>query len=229
MSADGALALAVTGSNLTGDLPFSAALRRGHGAVHVAPAAPVPPGTRTDLAAMCAELCLAHGATPQQLDTVLVDVGPGSYTGLRVAITFVRFLVAFGGARAEAVDSLALLAHRGTANAAVRTNRVRALLDARRGRWHTALYGVEGERLRELEAPAAVEPAVVQQRLVDGDVLVVPAALRTVVAATASADVELVVATGLHAGELFHPGLPRCAASVDALEPRYLMGSYADG
>ena len=119
--------LAVTGSNLCNDAPFSVALEL-DGAVT---SAAVPAGERGDLARLCDELCRARGLQPAQLRRVVLDVGPGSYTGLRVAVTFVRLLQQFGDIQVEGVCSLAALARLAVQGDA---GRVRTVLDARRGR-----------------------------------------------------------------------------------------------
>jgi tRNA threonylcarbamoyl adenosine modification protein YeaZ len=223
-AADGVTTLAVSGSNVSGDVPFSAALRLADGAVDVRR---TPAGGRGDLARLCAELCRDRGVRPQDLGRVLVDVGPGSYTGLRVAVTFVRFLQAFGPAAGKPevgrVDSLAtmalLAADRG------RTGRVRALLDARRGRLHTALYDLDGARLVEVEAAVAVATAAVLAAIAPGETIVLPAPLAGQLQALGDHH-ELLVARDVTADWLFRAPFTRAAAAD--LEPRYLMASYAD-
>jgi tRNA threonylcarbamoyladenosine biosynthesis protein TsaB len=99
-------ALAISGSNVTGDAPFSCALRRGGEVDEVRS----PAGERGDLATLVRDLCAAHGVRPDQLAELRIDIGPGSYTGLRVAVTFARFLQRFGELRVLVIDSLSLLA-----------------------------------------------------------------------------------------------------------------------
>ncbi|MEZ6037370.1 MAG: tRNA (adenosine(37)-N6)-threonylcarbamoyltransferase complex dimerization subunit type 1 TsaB [Planctomycetota bacterium] len=218
------IALAVTGSNLCGDRPFSAALRRADGAIATAHS---PAGERGDLAVLCRELCRDAGVAPEQLRHVVVDVGPGSYTGLRVAVTFVRFLQRFGDCSVEAVDSLALLAHHVVGSRGDAAS-VRVLLDARRGRYHAARFAVTGGTLRELEAAAAVETDAALAAIAAEDVVVAPAPLLTQLGPLLhQRSAAGVVAAGLGAEALFAAGLPRRAATVDDLEPRYLMASYA--
>jgi hypothetical protein len=81
-------------------------------------------------------------------------------------------------------------------------------------------------------APAG-EPSVVPIEqatagLRAGDLLVAPAALASgLAAAAARAGAELRPAAAAHAGHLFAPALRLAAVAADALEPLYLMGSYA--
>lgn len=213
--------LAVTGSNLVGGVPFAAALQLGDD-VHERLS---PPGERGDLARLCAELCAAHGLAPAAIRRMVVDVGPGSYTGLRVALTFVRFLQAFAAVEVLAVDSLAVLAMVGHRERPA--GRLRPLLDARRGRVHTACYEFAGVELREREAPAALPTADALARITADDRIVAPAALLAALGAAVPQG-RAVAAPDVTAADLLVAGLPHAVAGAADLEPRYLMGSYAD-
>ncbi|MFN9707148.1 MAG: hypothetical protein ACK595_20325, partial [Planctomycetota bacterium] len=158
---------------------------------------------------------------------VRVDVGPGSYTGLRVALTFVRCLQRFGGVAVEAVDSLALLAARAAAPG-VAARRVHAVLDARRERVHAQAFAV-GAAVRALAPAAAVSVAVAAAAVGPGELVVVPACLPPALrAAFADRGAEVLAVAGVVAAERLAPGVPFAAAGFADLEPRYLMGSYAE-
>ena len=216
--------LAVSGSNLTGDVPFSAALLTKQGiAVLNSPA-----GERGDLARLCHTLCEQQGLTPAQIEQVVVDVGPGSSTGLRVAITFVRFLQAFGAIPVQAVESLALLSHYACGDAKDGVI-VRPMLDARRGRYHTARYEYRAGQLLEREAASATDTEQVLNSLQPGELVVLPPALAEQLAdAMRERQAEVLVARELSAAALFANGLPSFAAKAEDLEPRYLMATYAE-
>jgi tRNA threonylcarbamoyladenosine biosynthesis protein TsaB len=218
------VALAVCGSNLTGDVPFSCALRLPDRVV----AARSAPGQRGDLAALVQQLCAHAGIAPDAIAEVRTDVGPGSYTGLRVAVTFVRVLQQFGGASVQAVDSLALLAARAARGNAA-TMRVRALLDARRDRVHVQAFALANGTVRPAARAAAVPLAQVLAELAPGDLVVVPEALPApLLDALAAAGASLRRERELLAAELFALGLPFAPATAAELEPRYLMASYAE-
>lgn len=74
---------------------------------------PLPQGTRGSDGIMHAigSLCGEHGIRPGDIGTVLVSVGPGGYTALRIATTTAKMLAATLGARLIAVPS-ALVAAR---------------------------------------------------------------------------------------------------------------------
>lgn len=225
MTADGTgerPALALSGSNVTGDTPFSCALRLA-GVVHEALS---PQGQRGDLATLAALLCDAHGVQPADVGELRLDLGPGSYTGLRVAVTFVRFLQRFGDVRVLATDSLSLLAT--AALPAAAGSRLRPLLDARRERFHAALLVAEPV-LRVVEPPAALPFADVLARAGVGDTFVLPAAVEAAHGAALRATGAAVhVAALVTAAALFRPELSLEPATSAQLEPKYLMASYAE-
>lgn len=214
--------LALCGSNLTGDVPFSCALRV-DGRLFVAQS---PAGQRGDLPTLVRTVCEQAAITPGDLGAIRLDVGPGSYTGLRVAVTFVRVLQQFGGVVVQAIDSLALLAARAAADS---RRDVRALLDARRDRVHVQSFVVGGGSVVATSSPAAVPLASVLTSQPPGGLVVVPANLPPSLAEPLrAAGATLQTATGLVAAEMFAAGLPFAPADAAALEPRYLMASYAE-
>ncbi|MBL8751316.1 MAG: hypothetical protein JNK78_19320 [Planctomycetes bacterium] len=217
--------LAVSGSNLTGDVPFSCALSIGGRIVETAS----PAGERGDLATLVAAVCAREGLRSADVRRVRIDVGPGSYTGLRVAITFVRSLLHFGGVVVEAIDSLAMLADTAPLQLSG-ARRIRPVLDARRERLHSAAFRrTAGGVLAVDELPRAVPVAEIVASTKAGDLFVVPANLPVdLQRALSPAGVETAIARGVTAARLFSPGLAfeRCTAAQ--LEPRYLMASYAE-
>lgn len=213
--------LSMSGANLCGDLPFSVALQCGE-RLFVAAS---PAGERGDLAGLVAEVTAQAGLRPDQLTGLRVDLGPGSYTGLRVAITFVRFLQRFGDLPVQACCSLALLAARARPGP-----RIRVVLDARRDRFHTACFAAVGDTpMQVLEAPAAVPLATLLSAVHPGELCLLPHALEPVLGpALREGGATVRTERELHARELFGPGLPLFAATTAELEPRYLMASYAE-
>jgi tRNA threonylcarbamoyladenosine biosynthesis protein TsaB len=216
--------LALCGSNLAGDLPFSCALRWPDGRRESAMS---PPTARGDLIGLVAALCERHGVAPAAVQRLRLDLGPGSYTGLRVAVTFVRHLLQFGGAKAIVVDSLALLAARARATVA---GRHVALLDARRGRLHCGVFTRDAGGAWQAAVPASaiLQPSL-DTLLQAGDHVVLPVALRPqlqpLLDARALAVTEV---AAVRAEELFAADLPFASVAAADLLPRYLMASYAE-
>jgi tRNA threonylcarbamoyladenosine biosynthesis protein TsaB len=83
----------------------------------------------------------AAGAIARELGAIVVGLGPGSFTGLRVALATVKGLAYGSGAAVYGVSSLALLA------AGAGTGIVAPLVDARRGELFCALYEVREDGL----------------------------------------------------------------------------------
>lgn len=217
-------ALALCGSNLGGDVPFSCALALPGGIT----TAQSPAGARGDLAGLADGLCRAAGVRPMDLRELRLDLGPGSYTGLRVAVTFVRFLQQFGATPALATDSLLLLADSTAPTANGR--RLRPLLDARRDRFHVGTLQHTGGTLQHLAPPVAVPLETALAGLAAGDLVITTADLATRLgAAIAAAGASVTTFRTPTAEALFAPGLPLRACQPAELEPRYLMGSYAEG
>lgn len=89
------------------------------------------------------------GASPGEVDRVVVGAGPGSFTGVRIAASLAKGLCAGTGARLAAYSGLAAVAA-GTGA----SGPVCSLLDARREEVYAAGWGAAPAR------PAVLEPTV---------------------------------------------------------------------
>lgn len=89
-----------------------------------------------------------------------VSTGPGSFTGLRVGIAFVKGLAMATGKPAAGFSSLDLLAR----NLASASLPVCPMLDARKGEVYTALYDCRDEP-RLIEEACVISPAAFLERL----------------------------------------------------------------
>ncbi len=129
----GSVALA-QGPNLLGQTTFSAPLR--HSA---------------ELFPAITDLLNRSGHRPSDLHEVYLSIGPGSFTGLRIAVTTAKAMHLAQGVRIVTVDSLDAIAANvkdATPQAAFQPNsqdsyrppRLVAVLDAKRGQFYTALY-----------------------------------------------------------------------------------------
>lgn len=118
------------------------------------------------------------GWSPNDLDAVVVDVGPGLYTGIRVGLATAQGLAAAFGIPiipALSVDALGLEAKTGH-------RMIWAVVDARRGEFAVARYrpvpgGVVRESLTELMTPdelRATMESTADDSLVVGDVSELP-------------------------------------------------------
>jgi tRNA threonylcarbamoyladenosine biosynthesis protein TsaB len=108
-------------------------------------------------------LLVSNHLAPARVDRLAVVVGPGSFTGLRIGLAFVKGFHAARGADVVPIDSLRLLARPLLATHA----RVCSLIDARRAQVYAAVYARAGDAERAVDpaaarvlvAPCALDPA----------------------------------------------------------------------
>ncbi len=134
-----------------------------HGSVAVAQGArllemrTLPAGNRhaTELMPAIRDLTAQHGWRPEQIDELYLSLGPGSFTGLRIAVAIARALHQAIGCRLVGVPTLDVIAENAPMSFAV----VVPILDAKRGQVFSARYRRSAEGLSRLTEPALVEPA----------------------------------------------------------------------
>jgi tRNA threonylcarbamoyladenosine biosynthesis protein TsaB len=115
------------------------------------------------LAPAAARLLSKHGVEPSGLDAVVVDVGPGLFTGLRVGIAFAKGLSVATRCDLFVVSSTETLA--AAAFEAGATGVVLAVVDARRGEVFAARYDVGSLGPTALDDVAVLDPGVLAERL----------------------------------------------------------------
>jgi tRNA threonylcarbamoyladenosine biosynthesis protein TsaB len=105
---------------------------------------PLPHGSRptASLLPAIAGLCRQLGWQPRTIGRICVDIGPGSYTGLRVGLTCAKTLAFAGGASVSAVRSLDVTAAAVPPDAA----NLEIAFDAARGQVFAARYAWRGDR-----------------------------------------------------------------------------------
>jgi tRNA threonylcarbamoyladenosine biosynthesis protein TsaB len=184
-------------------------------------------------------LLSGNGLAPADVDRLAIVVGPGSFTGLRIGLAFVKGLHAARGADVVAIDSLRLLALPLLETHA----RVCAMIDARRGEVYAAVYERvgEAERLadpsaaREVLAPCAIAPAALLASLRDApDAFTgsgAPAHRGAIAARFPFAAVdggEDGAPSTPHLARIAHSLRPLDAAAIRDLEPTYVRSSGAE-
>lgn len=104
------------------------------------------------------------GASPRDVADVIVGVGPGSYTGLRVGIATALGIARAAGARLYGLPSGAVLAFGELAPG----EELIHLLDARQGELYFAHYRRLEDDVQELRAPCVLKPAELGPALLPG-------------------------------------------------------------
>ena len=94
-------------------------------------------------------LCKAHHWTPGSVRELYVSIGPGSFTGLRLAVTLVKTLAFATAAKVVAVQSVDVLAE----NAPDDARELIIILDAKRGQIFTSRLVRKRDRWEQIEAP----------------------------------------------------------------------------
>lgn len=90
-----------------------------------------------------------NGVSIAQIELFAVDIGPGSFTGVRIGVSLVNALAFASGKKIVPVDALQVL----SVSAGQTDKPVAALIDARNGNAYAALYQAE----KTLIEPCAVE------------------------------------------------------------------------
>ncbi len=98
------------------------------------------------------------GLQPTDVEAVYVSGGPGSFTGLRIGITFAKAIAFALNCRVVRVPSLDVLAQNALA-IDPQPKRVVAMLDAKRGNIFANTYELREGMYAPLDAPAEREPS----------------------------------------------------------------------
>ncbi|HEX5598569.1 MAG TPA: tRNA (adenosine(37)-N6)-threonylcarbamoyltransferase complex dimerization subunit type 1 TsaB [Micromonosporaceae bacterium] len=153
---------------------------------------------------------------PPGLAAIVVGVGPGPFTGLRVGLVTAASMSQVLGIPAYGVCSLDAVGHA----AAGRDERVLAATDARRREIYWAVYGADGARLAgpAVDTPATVE---VQAKELAVDVAVGEGAHRYAEALGLPVRAEPLYPSAYHLAELAADRI-RAGAAADPLTPLYL-------
>lgn len=161
-----------------------------------------------------------------ELDGYALSIGPGSFTGLRVGLAFVKGLAVGHPRPAVGVGTLEVLA-RGIFDRHPEAAFALPILDARRGEVFAALYGSSGIDPR---LPVGVYPvATIPDRIAGADGVVAAGDGADLVASTWSrGKAEADVPSAAVLARLARARLSSDGGSVDALLPVYLQLSAAE-
>ncbi len=188
-------------------------------------------GTRSagKLAAFVAEALSEAECKAQDIAEIRIDIGPGSYTGLRAAIAFAQMAAGFAQAKIFTTSSSELQVVAGLATGKLPAGAlVSALRKGTGGRLLCTDLQV-GDKVRVHSETRAWELGELLQQLPPERLLLVSAGLETADLSNPQDNsprpLEAVEYTARH---LFDPALVLVPVAAEGLEPLYLMGSYAE-
>lgn len=92
--------------------------------------------------------------SPQDVDTLAVSIGPGSFTGLRVGVACAKVWAFATGASIVAVETLKAVAHQSASN----TQRLHVISDAQRGELFVGSFERRAENVWHQCRPIAIIP-----------------------------------------------------------------------
>jgi tRNA threonylcarbamoyladenosine biosynthesis protein TsaB len=104
---------------------------------------------------MVAEVLAEAEIRPAALDVIAATTGPGSFTGVRIAIAAARGLALVTGAKLFGIDSLSVMAKTALAEGLAPGGPYAVAVDARRGMLYLGLFDAAGERR---EGPLLIAP-----------------------------------------------------------------------
>jgi len=135
----------------------SAAVLRGDGAARrlFARQETMARGHAEALMPMVAEIMEEAGLPFAALDLIAATTGPGSFTGVRIAIAAARGLALVTHAKLFGTDSLSVMARQALAGGAVGPGPFAVAIDAKRGMLYLGLYDEAG---RKREGPLLIAP-----------------------------------------------------------------------
>jgi tRNA threonylcarbamoyladenosine biosynthesis protein TsaB len=151
---------------------------------------------------MIDEVLAEAGVSTRDLDLIAATVGPGSFTGVRIAIAAARGLALVTQAKLFGMDSLTVMARAALMDGLAPAGSFAVAVDARRGMLY---FGVYDEHVRKLDGPKLIAP--------DDAVTLLPLALRVAVGSGAPLLAEAAVA----GGKQLEPALVALQPSAAAL------------
>ena len=125
----------------------------------------MPRGHAEALMPMVEDVLKEAGLAPRELGTIAATQGPGSFTGVRIAIAAARGLALVTGAPLYGTDSLTVMARAARRTGLEPAGAFAIAVDAHRGKLYLGLYDGEGIRLG---GPLLCAPEDAVQRLPEG-------------------------------------------------------------
>ena len=112
----------------------------------------------------------------EQIDVIAIGLGPGSYTGIRVALSLAQGWQLAGGVKLLGVSSAECVAAQ--AQAEKISGRVNVVIDAQRNEFYLAVYEISADGWREIEPLRILTRAEVESRAGAKEILIGPEVTR---------------------------------------------------
>lgn len=182
-----------------------------------------------DLAPALSEVCIEAGWKLRDVELVIVNIGPGSYTGLRVGLMSAKTICYAANSAMIAVDAMSVLFESAPGDATV----IHAIIDGQQGRVYTAKASSSDREsgFHDMPAVEVVQAADWAATLKPGDFVTGPALERFASLVPAECRLAESGARSPSATALWSIGLRRFQAGVRTdywtAEPLYLRPSSA--
>lgn len=111
-----------------------------------------------DLIPTADRLCREHGWSPDTIKQCYLSIGPGSFTGLRVAVAFARHFALSVGVKICAVPTLDVISEN-VSELEKPPPHLAVILDAKRGEVFSAVFAFKDGLYRRIAEPRMIEPA----------------------------------------------------------------------
>ena len=133
-------------------------------------------GRETKAFGMIETVLAAANLGREEVECLAVGLGPGSYTGIRVALSIAQGWQLACGVKLLGIGSVECLAAQAQAEKIF--GRVNVVIDAQRGEFYLAVYEVSVDGGREVEALRIITAAEVESRAEAGEILIGPEVTR---------------------------------------------------
>ena len=137
----------------------------------------VASGERSVAAFAMIEKVLGHAKVErEEIETIAVGLGPGSYTGVRAAIALAQGWQLARGIKTTGVSSVAAIAEQ--ARMEKLFGRVNIVVDAQRGEFYFAAYDLAQTSQTEITPLKILSVAEIRSRMKDGEIIIGPEAAK---------------------------------------------------
>jgi tRNA threonylcarbamoyladenosine biosynthesis protein TsaB len=116
----------------------------------------------SELLGVVGNLLKCHHLGPQDISQIYIPKGPGSFTGIRIAVTFAKMAAFALHAKIAAIDTLDVIAENSTQsiqNKSLSIQRLAAILDAKRGLFYIAVFEWHENGFRRITEDLLITPA----------------------------------------------------------------------